>query len=160
LPAVSNINGIPINLIGSPAGGVFSGNGVIFSAFNPILTLPGNNEITYTYTDESTGCIYQTSQNIIIFMVTFNFVNYNLGTISPKIGELVIETHTGQLGDYDLLLTDIQGRIMHHDKLSINQTKQIHYLNEIEVPFGMYVATLQNQQHRFSKQLILGVLGR
>lgn len=156
LPTVSNINDSAINLSASPAGGVFSGNGIFFNAFNPILTLPGEQEITYTYTDEGSGCIYQTSQNIIIFLVSFNFVNYNLGTVSPKIGELAIETHTEQLGDYDLLLTDVQGRIMHQEKLAVNQTKQIHQLKNIEVPFGMYVATLKNQQQHFSKQLILG----
>jgi len=42
-----------INLVGSPAGGVFSGNGVTGNTFNP--SIGGNQTITYTYTTAE-GC--------------------------------------------------------------------------------------------------------
>lgn len=71
----------PINLTGSPAGGTFSGTGIIFNAFNPSLAGAGIHTITYTYTEN--GCTYTASQNIFVFNITTNFVNYNLGTISP-----------------------------------------------------------------------------
>jgi len=75
-PFTSSI--LPITLIGSPPGGTFSGPGVVFSAFNPSLAGPGTHTITYT-----DPCGNSTSQNILVFTVSFNFVNYSLGTISP-----------------------------------------------------------------------------
>lgn len=77
LPTVTSSNS-PINLTGSPAGGTFSGTGIIFNAFNPSVSGPGSHTITYT-----DPCGNSTSQNILVFTVVFNFVNYNLGTISP-----------------------------------------------------------------------------
>ncbi len=77
LPPFTSSNS-PINLTGSPAGGTFSGPGVIFSAFNPSLAGPGTHTITY-----EDPCGNQTSQTILVFTISFNFVNYNLGTISP-----------------------------------------------------------------------------
>jgi len=77
LPPFTSSN-TPITLVGSPAGGTFSGPGVIFSAFNPSLSGPGTHTITYT-----DPCGNSTMQDILVFTVSFNFVNYNLGTISP-----------------------------------------------------------------------------
>jgi len=77
LPSVTSSNS-PINLTGSPAGGTFSGTGIIFNAFNPSVS--GSGLFTITYTDP---CGNSTSQDILVFTVVFNFVNYNLGTISP-----------------------------------------------------------------------------
>lgn len=79
-PSVSSNS--PINLNASPPGGTFSGPGVIFNAFNPSIVAPGLHTITYNYTDNN-GCSGSTSENILVFSVNFNFVNYNLGTISP-----------------------------------------------------------------------------
>jgi gliding motility-associated-like protein len=49
-----------VTLVGSPAGGIFSGStglsGQDGSIFNPATAPLGNNTITYTYTDNNTGC--------------------------------------------------------------------------------------------------------
>ncbi len=82
LPA-STGSSSPINLTGSPAGGTFSGNGVIFNAFNPGIAGPGFHTITYTY-DDGNGCQGSTSQDVLVFTIIYNFVNYDLGIISPK----------------------------------------------------------------------------
>jgi len=82
LPASTSSN-TPINLTGSPVGGIFSGPGVVFNAFNPSLAGPGFHAVTYTYNDGN-GCSGTFTQNILIFVINYNFVNYNLGTISPK----------------------------------------------------------------------------
>jgi len=86
LPA-STFSSSPIYLTGSPVGGEFSGTAVLFSVFNPLLAGPGFHEVTYTYTD-SNGCSDSTTQSILVFSVNFNFVNYNLGIITPKIIDL------------------------------------------------------------------------
>lgn len=48
-------NAAAANLVGSPIGGTFSGNGIIGSQFNPTTAGPGTYQITYSYTNLS-GC--------------------------------------------------------------------------------------------------------
>ncbi len=79
----STSSSVPITLTANPPGGSFSGPGVILSAFNPSLAGPGNHEIIYTF-DDGLGCSGEASQNILVVNLTYNFVNYNLGTISPE----------------------------------------------------------------------------
>ena len=81
LPSVTTST-TPIALQATPTGGTFSGNGVVFNAFNPSLLGPGFYTITYEYADPS-GCFVSDSQSILIGNVSYNFVNYNLGTINP-----------------------------------------------------------------------------
>ncbi|MCB9236195.1 MAG: PKD domain-containing protein [Bacteroidia bacterium] len=47
---------LPVNLSGWPAGGVFSGTGVVGNTFDPTLAGIGNHWIKYTYTDPVSGC--------------------------------------------------------------------------------------------------------
>ncbi|MBP9789193.1 MAG: SBBP repeat-containing protein [Bacteroidia bacterium] len=49
---------------GSPAGGVYSGTGVINGKFNPSVTGPGTHTITYTYT--SGGCSASINTSIVV----------------------------------------------------------------------------------------------
>ena len=48
-------NGAAATLSAIPAGGIFTGNGIIGSDFNPALAGLGNQDITYSYTDAN-GC--------------------------------------------------------------------------------------------------------
>ena len=57
----------PVTLTGSPAGGVFSGNGITGSTFTPATAGPGPHDITYAYTDPATGC---TNQKVIQTIIT------------------------------------------------------------------------------------------
>ncbi len=79
----STINPTPIALNATPAGGTWSGPGVVFSAFNPGIAGPGFHSLTYSY-DDGNGCILSGSVQILVASISYNFVNYNLGTISPE----------------------------------------------------------------------------
>jgi len=79
-PVVSD--NVPINLTATPAGGTFSGAGVVFNAFNPGFAGPGQHLVTYTYTDTD-GCVASVTNSIFVFTISYNFVNYNLGTLAP-----------------------------------------------------------------------------
>lgn len=155
LPAFADPSTGPISLTGIPAGGVFSGNGVLFNAFNPILAGPGIHEVTYTYNDPATDCVSATTQTILVFTVIDNWVVYQIGFISPRLG-ITSDILTEQMGDYDLRITDLNGRIVHQTNVTFTKGFQLETLNEIDLPYGLYVATLQNKEHTFSKQLILG----
>lgn len=71
-----------LTLTGSPAGGVFSGSGVAFNTFNPTLVDVGLHDITYTYTTDD-NCEVSITKSILVYTIKYNFVNYNLGTITP-----------------------------------------------------------------------------
>lgn len=49
-------NGSSLPLVGSPAGGTWSGNGVIGATFNPAGLTVGNHTLTYSYTNPTTSC--------------------------------------------------------------------------------------------------------
>ncbi|MFN8278249.1 MAG: T9SS type A sorting domain-containing protein [Chitinophagales bacterium] len=51
---------------GSPAGGQYSGSGVINNAFNPVVAGNGTKTVTYTYTDTTTGCSGSASRSIVV----------------------------------------------------------------------------------------------
>lgn len=51
-----------VNLVGNPAGGTWSGNGVVGNQFNPAV---GNSTITYTYTNAN-GCTSSTTYNVVV----------------------------------------------------------------------------------------------
>lgn len=55
----------PIQLISSPSGGTFSGDGVVGTRFNPSLTALGTKTITYKYTSTQ-GCSGITSRSTIV----------------------------------------------------------------------------------------------
>ncbi|GAB3901661.1 gliding motility-associated C-terminal domain-containing protein [Spirosoma agri] len=54
IPALCGTDGMPVRLTGTPAGGVFSGNGVSGEQFSPALSGLGSHEIVYTFTGTST----------------------------------------------------------------------------------------------------------
>jgi hypothetical protein len=54
----------PINLVGSPSGGVFSGSGITGNQLNPAILSPGTYTVTYTFT-EANGC-YTTDNTTFI----------------------------------------------------------------------------------------------
>jgi len=81
---------LPITLTGSPAGGTFSGPGMVFSAFNPSIAGPGTHTISYTYTDGN-GCTYTTSQNILVITVTFNTFSKVNSAASKNISTTSVE---------------------------------------------------------------------
>ncbi len=77
----STFSNSPIALTGNPAGGFFSGNGIIFNAFNPAIAGSGFHNINYHYTNVS-GCKTVVSQTILVGTLNY-IVNYGLGTIAP-----------------------------------------------------------------------------
>lgn len=145
----------PVPLVGSPAGGVFSGNGVLFNGFNPILAGPGIHEITYTYTDPATGCVSQAMESILVFTIFEVWVFYNLGVIQPKLAATT-ETIIEQSETYDLLISDLNGNILHETKTGFTKGFRFNHFSETNLPYGIYVATFRSDKHTFSKQIILG----
>jgi len=145
----------PITLSGFPEGGTFSGPGIVFSTFNPSLAGPGIHTITYTINDEF-GCSFSTQENILVYTINFNFVNYNLGTISPKIytpNQIDLELQVPEQDQYSFQIFDMNGKRVYH---------KIHYLEtgiqpeniqlNQHLPKGMYIFSVFNKNVKVSKK--------
>lgn len=105
---ISVANNIPVSLSATPAGGVFSSEGVVFNQFNPSLVLPGYHTITYTYTNNE-GCSATISENILVTTVVFNFVSYQFTTLSPKI---TLDIDVTQDGTQPIKVANLNGQIL------------------------------------------------
>lgn len=144
----------PVSLTGTPTGGTFSGPGVVFSAFNPSLTGPGLHTITYTYNDGN-DCSVSTSQDIFVFTISFNFVNYNLGTISPRLNhqsELIVKATANAY--YRVSVHDVNGRELFAQPIlvqpSVTHTGVYPFK---ELTAGVYIITLHNDQEILSEKI-------
>lgn len=146
----------PISISGFPQGGTFSGPGIVFSAFNPSLAGPGNHTITYTINDEF-GCSFSTQESILVFTLSFNFVNYNLGTISPKINnQLNIEIDSPEQDKYTLGIFDLNGKQFHTEEHQF--PKGIHLQNihiNQNTPKGIYLLSVSNNHTKVTKKFVI-----
>lgn len=57
-------NNACVNLVGTPAGGIFSGNGVVNNQFCPQTAGPGTHTITYTYVQN--GCVFTATTTVVV----------------------------------------------------------------------------------------------
>ncbi len=150
-PAVS-ISGLPsttsssspIAIAGSPSGGSFSGTGVVFNAFNPTLAGPGIHPITYSYTDYN-GCSAETTASILVISLSFNFVSYNLGTISPKNDELLVEVETLETGTHSYEIYNVDGKLMLDGLFEMDANKQQIVFDLPELSEGIFYLQIANK---------------
>lgn len=66
LDTIYCLSASPVTLTGTPANGVFSGNGITGNSFNPSLAGIGSHSITYTYTDLN-GCSNSMISNVKVY---------------------------------------------------------------------------------------------
>jgi len=161
----------PVNLNASPAGGTFSGPGVLFNAFNPSLVGPGQYDITYTYTDAN-NCTATSTQSIFVFSISFNFVTYNLGTISPKILEEINESLTTYpnpvISDLEFnfyvseqieeglnyAIYDINGKKMLEEQVYINDHYHQQKIDMTNFDNGVYIMQISNSAGVITKRIV------
>lgn len=153
-PTVSN--NTPVTLNGIPAGGTFSGNGVIFSAFNPSIAGVGVHVIEYTYTDSQNNCTTTTSQAILVFTIEYVFVNYNLGTVTPKLNnELILNLRVPVDDKYSILLNDALGRPIFREAFTFDEgTHDININIDETFAKGIYFLTISNSYGSVNEKII------
>jgi len=147
---------LPITIYGYPEGGTFSGPGIVFSTFNPSLAGPGIHTITYTINGEF-SCSFSTQENILVFTIDFNFVNYNLGTISPKITNSInVEVDVPEQDQYTFQVFDLMGK--QHFQKTVQFNIGLH-LQEIQLnqklPKGIYLFKIVNNHTYTSKKFVV-----
>lgn len=66
------LNALPVNLLGTPGGGIFTGAGVTANLFTPAAA--GNYTVSYAYTDAITGCTNQASAVVAVSVPTNSYI--------------------------------------------------------------------------------------
>jgi len=148
LPIVTSSNS-PIALVGSPFGGTFSGTGVVFSAFNPSIAGPGTHTVTYTYTDQN-NCTASASQDILVFVIIYNFVSYNLGIVAPKTGDLQTEIPVEYDGKYNVEVLSIDGRKLFEQKIELQNFQFNQNLKLPQLINGTYLLHIFNEKRQLT----------
>ena len=100
----------PFTLVGTPAGGTFSGPGVTGNQFDPSVATAGTHTLMYAYTDSITGCIGYDSVSVTVdlclsvtgnnqnpFQVMPNPFSENLTITLNEASHIVIYNNLGQL---------------------------------------------------------------
>jgi len=153
-PTVTSSNQ-PVNLTASPSGGVFSGDGVLFNAFNPSLVSPGLHTITYTYQDGG-SCESIASIDILVFTISFTFVNYGLGTISPKIvNELDFQIEVSEEDIYTFEIFDLTGKQFASSKINLNAGIHQQKLSLVQtLQPGIYFIRMSNSKGVFTTKFL------
>ncbi|MFM7724892.1 MAG: T9SS type A sorting domain-containing protein, partial [Bacteroidota bacterium] len=136
----------PFNVTpGTPAGGVYSGTGIIGTSFHPTLSGPGSFTITYTITDAN-GCTF--SDSSVIQVVDPNGIQELNGTWalypSPTEGTLYVRG----LNQPKLVeIFDVSGRKL----TEVLDYKDGDQINVMSLSTGIYQVSIEGKIQRFIK---------
>jgi hypothetical protein len=132
---ITCINYNPSNLAGLPAGGTYSGTGVVGNSFDPSVAGIGTHTLTYEYTDGN-GCTNSSSTDITVdgcaSLIEANEITATIYP-NPMSDQLFIEIS----GDFDITITDMRGRIV-----AINSGSDQMILSTSEFENGIYNVNL------------------
>ena len=162
LPSVSLVLGVDsacsadgiVTLTGeSPAGGLFSGTSVTGNSFDPSVGF-GTYQITYTYTDTTTGCSNSVNQNFVVD-VCAGAISGNLAGITvypnPAKDQFFIES-VSMSGKVLLEIYNTQGKLVHSEQINATYRNQI---NSGDLSNGIYLLRiLQGDEVKFFKLTI------
>lgn len=155
LPNVVSL-GENISLSATPPGGTFSGDGIIFNNFDSDLTGVGLHTITYSYTDAA-NCTSEVNSQILVYSILYNFVDYQLNTIDPKItnqSELVI--HAAEQENYTIRLFDLSGKLLVQENVAVQKGIQ-HTGKRIfkNLDRGLYIFSISNNREVLSEKVFV-----
>ncbi len=105
----SNLDSVPLNN-GSPAGGTYSGPGVLNNIFYPAITGPGTFNISYSYTN-GYGCSGGMTQPVIVkerYTISGNVTYAN--SVSTPLDSVVIKLRNDEGYIVDTLLSGVSGQ--------------------------------------------------
>lgn len=117
-----------VTLVGSPAGGTFSGTGVSGNQFDPSVAGVGGAVLTYSYTDISTNCSNSDTANITVLncIGVQSFSNNNAVSIYPNPATDQVTIHTAYLSEntvleiYNGLGQKVSSLVLKEEKTQIN----------------------------------------
>ncbi|MES2557366.1 MAG: PKD domain-containing protein [Bacteroidota bacterium] len=133
----------PVSLTqGSPAGGVYSGNGVSGSLFDPSVAGLGVATLTYDYTDAN-GCTGSATSDLFVgdCASLTEAVNLNITIFpNPSTGVVTIDPNGVEISA--IVVYDYAGRLVYEDRTSVNAApKTVDLSNLAEGVYNVRVIT-------------------
>lgn len=156
----------PVALSGSPAGGIYSGPGVVGNQFNPSAAGPGTHSISYTLYDTLSTCVKPASGCSIVSTKTV-LVSECVGIKemnalqnvsifpNPSQGEFVLSIESRSAGELHLEVKDLSGRALYVSEETLHQGKQDIKLKLDHLSKGVYFLELNTNGVTQVKKLIL-----
>jgi hypothetical protein len=161
LPAVAFVlstdtvcsNGLPINLTGgSPAGGTYSGTGVVSNRFDPITAGAGLHEITYTVVDGTTGCENSATQLIYVDPCAgIEAINSTELSVfpNPVVNQLTIEIP----GMHKDLIVELYTMLGDRIARYAMPGEQLH-IDFSDLPMGVYQVSMRTSNGVISRRVV------
>jgi hypothetical protein len=104
-----------VTLVGTPAGGVFSGPGVSGNTFSPALAGVGTHQLTYTFTDVN-GCVGSTDISTIVSpgvsILNGVFASEPAVYPNPNSGEFTLRFAMDKTHDVDIRILSMTGQVV------------------------------------------------
>jgi PKD repeat protein len=153
-------DGTPYQLTqGSPAGGVYSGVGVVDGYFDPLTSGAGSFPVTYTYTDPDFGCVAEATQTVVVdacLAINEQVNGVELSILpNPTTGKFVINMSSATAKDVKVRVVNSLGKVV-IDNVNINilgSTQQ--EINLSGLARGIYFVQIESNGKSFSKKILV-----
>ena len=150
----------PLNLVGTPAGGVFSGIGIIGNTFDPSIAGAGAFDLFYTYTDPN-GCGFDTVivQAIDVTVCTGISQNTKANNLqlypNPNEGNFTVEFTASAGTLVQFYITDITGKIVFNSQSTATKGLNRVNLQVNDLQKGFYILKTSDLQSEINKSFIV-----
>jgi len=144
----------PVTLTGTPAGGTFSGQGIIGNNFTPSIAGIGTHPITYTYTDAN-NCSNSNTISVTVDPCTGVEIIQNEHVLiypNPATSLLNIETNA-HTDEYVISIYDIRGLLLKKLKNTGEKTQ----VNISDLADGMYYIRIETSQSIIIKKFVVAL---
>ncbi len=133
---------------GAPSGGVYGGHGVSAGQFNPSIAGVGIHTIFYSYTDTN-GCSAADSQTVYVDLCTELMEEKKNNEISlfpnPTTGIVHLRL-SRENSTTKIIVTNLIGEVKIEATISPNSNQTTYSLNLTQLPLGIYLVELKNNQ--------------
>jgi glucose/arabinose dehydrogenase len=150
-------NSPSISLTGNPSGGVFTGNGISGSDFNPAAAGIATHAITYIY-DNGNGCIVSSQQNIVVDACLSLEENNNELTFSvypnPAQNEINILLPKTIQKSITVEILDLAGKIVMQKYITDYGDMKIITINPV-IAKGLYFIRIESEEMSGVKKFIM-----
>lgn len=146
------LNNSTVQLIGNPAGGVYSGTGVIGTSFNPAVAGAGTFTINYNYTDANT-CSASASQSVDVSLCTgtLELSNESVSIYpNPASNMINVKMNTILINNATLELYDATGKLITQQKV-VNDYSS---LNLNGLANGIYTVRIITDNEQIIKRIV------
>lgn len=138
----------PVSLTGSPAGGVFYGQGISANQFSPAMAGAGPHLIQYNYTGTN-GCVFKEILSTVVSACSA--INENSTVVhleifpNPTEGIVSLKLKGSAAVQSSVTLMDISGRVFDLGTIALDRG-EVTTIDISNFQAGLYILTIKNQQ--------------